>query len=336
MKKDIPRLGVAYLGNRVPAHAARDVDEISGVCDYIVHTVSETDIAYHKSALGKIFEHCRRRKLEIWADPWGVGGVFGGETFSHYLVRHRDAWQVLSDGQIAPQACLNRPELSHLLKEWILTVRDMGAQVVFWDEPHLHWDIDAELRGVFSCACPRCAELFEKQFRQKMPKRLTIEVQTFRLQTFRNFMSELMRFAHSKGLRNALCVYAITGLPAYETLWDAAAGLHDLDIFGCDPYWRFNAQAGPPEKKVGFFAKKTVESATDYHKASQIWIQAMKFASGREVEIGTAVKEAAQQGTDYIAAWSYDGGEILDNVLSENPEAVWKAVKKAFTQLRKG
>ena len=154
MKKNIPQLGVAYLGNRILRHAAKDLDEISSVCDYVVHTVSETDITYHKSALTNIFKHSRRKKLEIWADPWGVGGVFGGESFSRYLIQHRDNWQTLSDGRVVPQACLNRPELSHLLKEWILTVRDMGAEVVFWDEPHLHWDIDTELRGIYACACP--------------------------------------------------------------------------------------------------------------------------------------------------------------------------------------
>jgi hypothetical protein len=331
-----PRLGVAYLGNRTPRHAARDLDEISGVCDYVVHTVSETDISFHKSALGKIFAHSRRKKLEVWADPWGLGGVFGGESFSHYLVQHRDSWQVLSDGRIVPSACLNRPEFSHLLKEWILTVRDMGAQVIFWDEPHLHWNIDTELSGVFSCACPLCAELFKKQFKAPLPKRLTLETQEFRLQTLKDFLSGLMRFAHAKGLRNALCVYAVSGLPAYENLWEAAAGLSDLDIFGCDPYWRFNTQPGPPQKKVALFARKTVEAAARHHKASQIWIQAMKFPSGRESEIATAVREAAGQGTDYIAAWSYDGGELIDTVLSEDPETVWKTVKKVYTQLRKG
>jgi len=327
-------LGVAYLGNRFPQHAAKDLDEIAGVCDYVVHTVSEADMSFHKSALEKIFSLSRHKKLEVWADPWGLGGVFGGEAFSDYLSKHRDSWQVLSNGRIVPNACLNRPEFSHFVKEWILTVRDLGAQVLFWDEPHMYWDFDTELRGVFSCACPFCQDLFKKQFHQPMPKRLTLEVEAFRLQTLRSFLTGLFAFSESKNLRNALCIYAVTGLPIFETLWNEAAALPHLDIFGCDPYWRFASQPGPPEKKVGLFSQKTVEIAEKNFKAPQIWIQAMKFRKGQENEIVAAVQEAVNKGVDYIAAWSYDGGALLDPVLSEDPEAVWKAVKRAFQKVR--
>jgi len=333
--KKRPHLGVTYLGNRMPNHAAKDLDDIAEACDYVIHTVSETDLSYHKSALEKIFLATRRKGLEVWADPWGLGGVFGGEAYSNYLAQHRDSWQVLSNGRVVPKACLNRPEFTHFVKEWVLTVRDLGAQVLFWDEPHIYWDFDGQLRGVFSCACDLCKKLFKKRFGIAQPTRLTLEVEIFRLETIKNFLSGVMKFSHGKDLRNALCIYAIAGIPAFETLWQEAAALPALDIFGCDPYWRWMPHSEPPEKKVAFFSKKTVESAIHNRKASQIWIQAMKFKKGEEHEIAAAVREAAKPGTDYLAAWSYDGGEVLDTVLSENPAAVWKYVKKAYQLLRK-
>lgn len=334
-KEKRPFLGVAYFGNRFPNHAAQDLDEIASVCDYVVHTVSETDLSFHKSALEKIFTTTQQKGLKVWADPWGVGGVFGGETYSNYLTQHRDSWQVLSNGRLVPQACLNRPEFVHFMKEWILTVRDLGAEVLFWDEPHIYWDFDGELRGIFSCACDYCQGLFKKHFGLTLPKRLTLEVQAFRLQTLRNFLTEIMEYGHHKNLRNSLCVYALSGVPTFETLWEHASALPDLDIFGCDPYWRSTSQSTPPKQRVGPFSKKTVESAQKYKKASQIWIQAMKFSKGQEKEVEVAIQEAARQGTDYIAAWSYDGGAILDPVLSEDPGAVWKTVKKTYQSIRK-
>lgn len=327
------RFGVSYFGNRFLSHARSDIKRISESCHYIVHTVSEADLIYHKAVMAKFFSESRKAGLEVWADPWGLGGVFGGEAMSHFLLEHRDTWQVMSDGRVRPAACLNRPEWRSFAKEWVLNVRDMGAQVLFWDEPHIVFDFESELAGIFSCSCPTCSQLFRKKFGNALPSRLNDDVRTFRLETMKNFLEDIMAFSKSKGLRNALCLYAFKGNAEFDRIWQKAAALGDLDVFGCDPYWRWRSHRDP-KVHVSEFSDRVVEHSRINGKQSQIWIQSMRLPSGVEEEIDQAIKAAVDKKVDYVAAWSYDGGEILDTVLSENPERVWQVTEQAFKRYR--
>src|SRR5262245_29210319 len=127
-KKGPPKTGAAYFGNRFLAHAKEDLAVLSGCCDYVVHTLSEHDLYFHKAALATIFAETRRRGLELWVDPWGLGGVFGGESLSRFLLQHPDDWQVVSNGKRVPNACLNSRAFRDFVKEWVLTAADMGTQ----------------------------------------------------------------------------------------------------------------------------------------------------------------------------------------------------------------
>jgi hypothetical protein len=235
---------------------------------------------------------------------------------------------------VRPSACLNRGEWIDYVKEWILTARDMGAQVMFWDEPHVAFDFESELRGVYSCFCSACHALFKKRYGIPMPKRLNEEARQFRRDTIRNFLEEIMAFAKSKKLKNALCLYAFKGHAEYDQVWGLASQLKDLDILGCDPYWRWHRNFDP-RKRVFEFSRYVETHASKNGKGSQIWVQAMKLPAGKEDELQTAITAAADAKVTHIAAWSFDGGELLDPVLSERPDKVWSEVEKAFLRLRK-
>lgn len=327
------QFGVSYFGNRFLSHAEKDLKRIAESCHYIVHTVSENDLMFHKAVLTHMIDMTRRIGLEVWVDPWGLGGVFGGESTSHFLLTHRTAWQVMSDGRFVPNACLNKPEWRSYVKEWILTVRDMGAQVIFWDEPHVAFDFQSEMEGVYSCFCTECQQLFQHKYGTLPPARLNDNVREFRRETMKNFLQDLMSFAKSKGLRNAICLYAFKGHKEYDVIWQGAAALPDLDIFGCDPYWHWRFKR-EPTPHVTDFSKYVVDHANKNHKQSQIWVQSMRLPSGKEHEIGLAVDAAVAQGVTHIASWSYDGGELLDTVLSERPDVVWAETEKAFKRHR--
>ncbi|HOW27499.1 MAG TPA: hypothetical protein PK876_03215 [Elusimicrobiota bacterium] len=327
--------GVAYLGNRIVSHARRDLADIAEACDYVVHTVSETDFHYHKASLEKIFSDSHRQGLEVWADPWGLGGVFGGETFSRFLLDHPDSWQVLSDGRRVPAACLHQPAFRNFVREWILTVREMGADVLFWDEPHVYFHWDLEWAGTYSCACPLCQKLCRKQFGESLPATMNETARAFRLRSLRGFLEEMVSFARTKKLKNALCLYAFEGSDEYELIWNDLSSLKQLDVFGCDPYWRWPPRtSADPREHVTRFSKKVLTATIPLRRHSQIWIQSMRFPKGRETEIRAAVDAAARSGITHLAAWSHDGGAVLDTTLSEDPGKVWRTVKSSFQSIR--
>ncbi|HMZ28005.1 MAG TPA: hypothetical protein PLM37_11860, partial [Elusimicrobiota bacterium] len=109
-----------------------------------------------------------------------------------------------------------------------------------------------------------------------------------------------------------------------------------LDVFGCDPYWRWRPAKQDPASHVRHYTERVAAVAGPLKKGNQIWIQAMRLPEGAEGEIETACRAAADAGATHITAWSYDGGALLDPVLSENPDRVWAAVARAFRSLREG
>lgn len=309
------------------------MSRIARICDFVVHTASEQDLHFHRAALTRIFSESRNQGLEVWVDPWGVGNVFGGEAFSKFLLDHRDAWQILSDGRVVPAACVNHPEFIAYIKEWTLNMRESGAQVILWDEPHPYASVSLEMEGVYSCTCQVCQKRFRKYYGAVPPAKLNEDARDFRIRTFKSFLSEMMGFARHCGLKNALTVYALNKFGDYHKVWEEIPSIPDLDIFGCDPYWRWHRNRDPAEF-VGEFARKTVEVAKRNGKSSMVWIQAMKMPKGSEHEIKIATQTAVDSGITHIAAWSYDGGELLDPVLSVNPARVWGGVRSAFSSIR--
>src|SRR5262249_47631240 len=157
---------------------------------------------------------------------------------------------------------------------------EMGARVLFWDEPHfwVDWEHPDEL---WSCVCALCQDAYRDRFHQRMPATLTEEVRQFREETLLDLLTGLCRAGHRAGLRNARCLLpsdlpahgfveaerrraarlnrrrVANGQPPLEGVppavrhfgigdWDAAAAIPDLDIFGCDPYWLiFSADPEP-------------------------------------------------------------------------------------------
>ncbi|MBI4395473.1 MAG: hypothetical protein HY548_00160 [Elusimicrobia bacterium] len=330
-----PQMGAAYFGNRFLNHTNKDMAILAECCDYVVHTMSEADLYYHKAALASIFSATRRLGLEVWADPWGLGGVFGGEALSKFLLDHPEDWQVLSNGRRVPAACLNSSRFRNFMKEWVLTVAEMGAQVIFWDEPHVYFHWDLEWEGIYSCNCSACDALFRRKYGRALPSRLDDEARDFRRALLHDFLEELMGFSRKKGLRNALCLYAFEGYKEYERIWNDLASLPSLDIFGCDPYWRWPPrQQRNPAAHVSHFAERVMDAVRPAGKGGQVWIQAMRLPKGAEWEIEKACLAASEAGVTHIAAWSYDGGALLDTVLAENPGEVWGAVQRAFLDLR--
>jgi len=338
------KTGVSYFGNRFLKHFLRDLEDIKAHhCTYIVHCFEENDLLYYLDTMKEIVAATHEAGLEAWIDPWGVGGVFGGEAQSGLLGRHPEALQVTSDGQHVPAACLNNPQFRQFMHEWIDGAAYIGGDVVFWDEPHLYipWEqlLAGQLDVPWSCRCSVCQEKFAAEYGHPMPTELTEEVQAFRLKTCLDFLHDVSDYAKKKGLRNALCLLPVEipqlGLPSFEE----ASRLETIDIFGTDPYWvlfsSLAPQLVPPlEEFVGGYTRRVVELCRRTGKEDNIWVQAFLVPEGlEETAITECIRIAVANGATNIAAWGYAGCGHMSSRACARPELVWEIIGREFGKL---
>ena len=364
--------GVSYFSGRDLRHVRTDLaDMLDHSCTYVVHCLTETDLAYNMQGMGEIARLTRDAGLDVWFDPWGVAGIFSGETFSRFLLEHPESWQVRSDGRSVPVACPNDPEARRFLRSWVNRAAELGGSVAFWDEPHF-WVDWAAADEEWACLCALCRDAFRDRYRTEMPLVFTEEVRRFRQESLLSLLTDLCRTAHRAGMRNALCLLpsdiAQAGFveaearmldrinrrrrqreaPPLETLpvsvryvgvqdWQAAGALPNLDLFGCDPYW-FTFQA-EPEPFVRVFAERVLraarhaQDATGRRLGTQIWVQTFDVPAGRESELYNGVLAAARLGVTHVAAWSYGGNASMSALRPDRPEVCWRVIGDAFRQV---
>lgn len=94
--------------------------------DEIVLCVTELDMQTksRRKLVADIRGAAEKQGLLVTADPWRVGGVFGGEGMSFYE-------------QNGGKPCICEPELEQLIIHWLDVVAEAGITRVFWDEPDL-------------------------------------------------------------------------------------------------------------------------------------------------------------------------------------------------------
>ncbi|MEW5814753.1 MAG: hypothetical protein AB1798_05065 [Spirochaetota bacterium] len=337
MNKRKLKTGVSYFGNRNPRHFIKDVEDIaSHNCTFIVHTFSENDQKFYRETLSEFVSLSKQHNLEVYVDPWGVGRVFGGEAESDFALKKRDTCQLFSTGEAAPACCINNPQFRDFMRSWIDEVVTIGGEVVFWDEPHFF--IDWERRGSsaerWTCWCMHCREKYERKYGGTLPVELNREMVAFRQDAVIDFLTFLSEYAHSKGLRNALCLLPIKDHRYGLSDWSGAAAIPHLDIIGTDPYWLwFNKSV---EEFVGGLSKEIADLSSRFGKEGQIWIQNYKIPGGREGEIREAIDIAFRQGIRNFAAWSYFGTAYMSYIKSDDPKLVWDTLGDAYGNLLTG
>lgn len=359
------KTGVSYFSSRDLRHVREDLREIvDHGCTYVVHCFTETDLAFARDTMRDVVQATHEAGLEVWLDPWGLCGIFSGETFTRFPLDHPETWQVLSDGRRVGAACPNHPETRKFLREWVDACAYTGGDVLFWDEPHFYvtlWHGDRS--GAWACRCDICRELFRDRFGGEIPGEFTPEVKAFREASLVDALTELCRHGRAKGLRNALCLIptdladhgftepqerlqaALTrllsgGVPgAVESMlhigvgdFERAAAIPDLDIFGSDPYWYlFGTPAEPFMRKYG---ELTVDAARKHGRDVQFWVQAFSVPDGREEELRTGLRVAEELGATHVAAWSYDATRSMSKIACPRADDVWRIIGEEFRRLR--
>ena len=352
--------GVSYFSSRDPRHARADLREMADAgCTYVVHCFTETDLAYYREAVRDIAAATRQAGMEVWFDPWGLAGVFSGETFTRFPLDHPETWQLLSDGRRVAYACPNHPATRQFLRGWVDACAEARGEVLFWDEPHFYSGLAArDFTPAWACYCDHCRE----RFGGALPDEFTPELKSFREASVVEVLAELCRYGHEQGMRNALCLIptdlAGYGFPepaerlraaieqrsgsapasAIEAMmhmgvgdFDRAASIPDLDIFGTDPYWYlFGAQ---PERFMRVYSEAAAASARKHGRELQLWLQAFRIPAGREEELRMGARVAEEVGATHLAAWSFRATESM-SIRCADSDLVWRIISEEFCRIR--
>lgn len=331
-------LGVSYFGNRIMRHFLADLKAIRDHhCTYIVHCFSENDQMFYKQTMKEIVQATKDAGLTAWVDPWGVGRVFGGEAFSHFTGQNPDSVQVANDGVITHCACPNAPKFREFMAKWIEDAAEIGAEILFWDEPHFYLPSWIGGRpGTWACLCAHCQEKWDALHPGKpMPRELTKEFEHVR----EDWLVEFLRFLTDKtkaiGLTNAVCLLPLgPNHPGVSENWEKVASLPSVDIIGTDPYWLFAGKDFTLENYVRPHTEKVMALAREHGLRAQMWLQGFRVPAGREPELIDAVKIFAEAGCRDIAVWGFDACEHISWIRPDNPKLVWKTVGEAYALVK--
>jgi len=330
------KTGVSYFHTRDPEHAARDLDDmLEHGCNTVVHCYSEQDMAFYNRSMEKIVRMTRDRGMEVYLDPWGVGGMFGGETFSNFVAVSLESRQIDITGRSLPAACPNQPAFRDLMKRWIGRAAELGAQVCFWDEPHFYFNIlNRSTWDTWACMCNECRRLFRQRYGFEMPVELNDEVKAFRRRSLLEFLEDVCDEAKRLGMKNCVCVLPDEGggmgKAAGTAEWEKIALIPSLDIFGTDPYWILFGEE--VEKFVRGLSMRVKEIADKYEKEAQAWVLAFIIPEGREEEVGAAVETIYDTGIRNILAWGYKGCHVID-ITAKQPLKVWEILGEAYRKI---
>ena len=322
--------GTSYFGVRDVDHVTTDLDRFADEgLDAILHTFSERDREYYIRTMKDIIEASHDRGFETYVNPWAVGRVFGGEALSEFIGKHPDACQALSTGERIPAACFNAPTFREYMRGWTRDAAGIGADVLFWDEPHwfiASWHEAEYPEDAWACRCEYCRAAYEAAYGESMPEERTDRVTAFREDALLDFLAEMMALAHEEGAENAVCLLPSEDADHGLSDWERLAANDDLDVLATDPYWAIHAPEEAGEF-VGYFTDLVASLADEHDKRSQIWIQGFRLdGSDATIEdVHTATRTVVDSDVDSVFMWGYDACRIISDIACEDPKAVWDA-----------
>lgn len=316
------KTGVSYFGNRNPKWVKKDmVDIVNHHCNFVLHTFAEYDRIFFKDTMKEIVDISHKIGLEVYIDPWGVGGVFGGEAFSQ-IISNPGICQVDSNGNLLPACCINNPKFIDFMYQWVDDAKYTGGDILFWDEPHFY-----NVKNGWACRCRYCQEEFEKEYSQSMPEVVNEEVSKFRENSIIKFLKRVTRYGKNLGMRSAVCVLPEESSKPNIKDWEKVARMENVDIIATDPYRYHKSDFDTRIKK---YANRIFRIAKQFNKEGQMWVQCFSIKEGNEWKVKKAVEIIFEEGIRNIGAWSYDGTSYMSYVRCDNPNKVWRMLKEGY------
>lgn len=298
----VARRIIAYESNRYADVYERHLAEMQE-CGFtaVCHTVPEIALEFDRPALEAMFRLTRDAGMEVWADPWCLGNLFGLGAYSGFIQKNPNARLMRPNGEYGPYACANNPQFASLVTDWLTFVSDAGATWVLWDEPNFA-----------RCYCERCADK-----RAPMLNALT---------AFTNRALHL-------GLNNSVCLHALAPHECLDVpLPHALACLpavHDLGISTYLPYADPQLNEAPVRSYTRTWSTLAVDAARAADCSVHLWPQAYSLPAGKENLVRSVVEEAQSCGIEDFAIWSFRGSRGKQ-YQSARPDVVWSTVRSLF------
>ena len=333
---DSPRRqwGVSYFGVRNPQHFQRDLDDIARLgFTYIVFTFSENDHRFYQGSVAACVRLTQERGLRAYVDPWGVGGMFGGEAFTERGAWDLEGQQRRSDGRPLPLLCPNSDAARTYLSRWIDTVADvLHADAIFWDEPHFYLPFgEARDQGLWACCCARCKARFTAAYGEPFPGVETPDARRAKQAAIADLLGEVTTMAGEKGLRNIVCLLTDPDtLDDLESKWQPYAAMAHIDVLAADPYPLF---FGRDVATTRVFCDVLQRLGDRYGKATQMWVQGFRVAQGMEPLLGQEMRLMAACGIRDIALWSYLATAYMSSHACARSEQVWRVFTQTMAEL---
>ena len=326
--------GVSYFGVRNPQHFQRDLDDIARLgFTYIVLTFSENDHRFYQGSVAECVRLTQERGLQAYVDPWGVGGMFGGEAFTERGAWDLEGQQRRSDGRPLPLLCPNSDEARTYLIRWINTVADvLQADAIFWDEPHFYLPFgEARAQGLWACCCTRCRERFASAYGKPLPGQETPDVRHAKQAAIADLLGEMTTAASEKGLRNVVCLLTDPDtLDDLESKWEPYAAMAHIDVLAADPYPLF---FGRDAATTRVFCEALQCLGKRYGKATQMWVQGFRVPQDAAPLLGQEVRLMAACGIRDIAMWSYLATAYMSSHACVQPDEVWRVFTRTMAEL---
>jgi len=317
------RFGISYFGNRMLGHARRDMKLLKQQgFTYVVHTFSEFDLMFHPDNVADIVKMSKELGLEVHVSPWGVGNVFGGEPFSHFVNQHyHKACQILDNGEGVPLACPNAPAFRDYMQQWLDTVIAMRPDAIFWDEPHFHEQgFLSSVKGHWGCRCEYCQEQFKASLHYDMPKEETADVEKFKMASIASFIESLTGKAKRSGIRNILYLNPNIDPKDPGDHWEAFTHNRAVDTLGTGAYWKWRNET---TSWVGDFARVINSVSKKGNMGAQLWLQNFGFDEGEQGQLKTALENAIQAGIRDIAFWTFAACAHESWLAGDDPQRDW-------------
>ncbi len=329
--------GVSYFGVRNPQHFQRDLNDIARLgFTYIVFTFSENDHRFYQGSVAESVRLTQERGLQAYVDPWGVGGMFGGEAFTERGAWDLEGQQHRSDGRPLPLLCPNSDEARTYLSRWLDTVADvLQADAIFWDEPHFYLPFgEAHAQGLWACCCMRCKERFASAYGKPFPCTETPDVRHAKQAAIADLLDDMTTAASKKGLRNIVCLLTDPDtLDDLESKWEPYAAMAHIDVLAADPYPLWH---GRDVATTWVFCEALQRLGKRYGKATQMWVQGFRVPRDAASLLGQEMRLMAACGIRDIAVWSYLATAYMSSHACVQPEQVWQVFTQTMAEFGAG